>query len=88
MRQLKATLDHENIAESVSKTLDDLNDHMAYWKELIGINELNLRGEHYVARLYVVMSKFLASIMSKWSSESSVALIFRSFDSEFFKDEI
>ena len=52
------------------------------------INENNMRMEHFVARLYVVVFTFLATIMTKWLSKSSIARMFRSFDSEFFKDEI
>lgn len=41
----------------------------------------------YVAKLYVVVFKFLINIMTKWS-KSSVARFLRSFDSAFFKEEI
>ena len=41
----------------------------------------------YVAKLYVVVFKFLVGIMTKWS-KSSVARFLRSFDSSFFDEEI
>ena len=44
--------------------------------------------KEYIARLYVVVFKFLVRIMTKWSSKSSTVRFFRSFDSGFFKDEI
>ena len=88
MRHFKATINHEKIAESVSKALDDLSDDIAYWKELMEINEDNMRMDHFVARLYVVVFTFLTTIMTKWLSKSSLARMFRSFDSEFFKEEI
>ena len=44
--------------------------------------------EHLVARMHVVVFKFLATIMTKWSSKSSLGRLVRSFDSDFFKDEI
>ena len=86
--RLKATVNHEKIAESVSIALDDLSDDIAYWKDLFEANERNMRIEHYISNLYVVVFKFLARIMTKWSSKSSVLRLFRSFDSEFFKEEI
>ena len=47
-----------------------------------------MRMEHLVAKMYVVVFKFLATIMTKWSSKSSLGRLVRSFDSDFFKDEI
>ena len=44
--------------------------------------------KEYVAKLYVVVFKFLVGIMTKWSSKSSWARILRSFDSNFFDEEI
>ena len=41
-----------------------------------------------MARLFVVVFKFLANIMTKWSSKSATGRMFRSFDSDFFKEEI
>ena len=38
--------------------------------------------------MYVVVFRFLTTMMIKWSSKSSMARLFRSFDSEFFKNEI
>ena len=84
----QATVNHEKIAESVSNAVDDLSEDIAYWKELLEINERCIRTEHYVSRLYAVVFIFLATIMTKWSSKSSAARLFRSFDSEFFKNEI
>ena len=81
-------VNHEKIAESVSTALNDLSDDIAYWKELLEAKQNTPRLEHYVARLYVVIFKFLASIMMKWSSKSTITRMFRSFDSEFFKEEI
>lgn len=43
--------------------------------------------KEYVARLYVVVFKFLVNIMVKWS-RSSISRLLSSFDSDFFKDEI
>ena len=43
--------------------------------------------KEYVAKLYVVVFKFLVGIMTKWS-KSSVARFLRSFDSSFFEEEI
>ena len=43
--------------------------------------------KEYVAKLYVVVFKFLVGIMTKWS-KSSVARFLRSFDSSFFDEEI
>lgn len=43
--------------------------------------------KEYVAKLYVVVFQFLVAIMTKWS-KSSISRLLRSFDSEFFKDEI
>ena len=67
---------------------------MAYWKDLVEIIEQNtctgyfIRTENYISKMYVLVFKFLAAIMTKWSSKSSIARLFRSFDSEFFKTEI
>lgn len=72
----------------MSTALDDLSDDIAYWKDLLEAKQNTPRLEHYVARLYVVIFKFLASIMMKWSSKSTITRMFRSFDSEFFKEEI
>ena len=47
-----------------------------------------MKMEHLVAKLYVVVFKFLANIMIKWSSKSSLVRLVRSFDSDFFKNEI
>ena len=44
--------------------------------------------EHLVAKMYAVVFKFLATIMINWSSKSSLGRLVRSFDSDFFKDEI
>ena len=44
--------------------------------------------EHLVAKMYAVVFKFLSTIMIKWSSKSSWGRLVRSFDSDFFKDEI
>lgn len=81
-------MNHDKIAESVSNALDDMSDDIAYWKELLEINEHSIRTEHYISRMYVVVFKFLATIMAKWTSRSSIVRLFRSFDSEFFKAEI
>ena len=43
--------------------------------------------KEYVAKLYVVVFKFLAVMMTKWS-KSSINRLFRSFDRDCFKDEI
>lgn len=43
--------------------------------------------KEYVAKLYVVVFKFLVAMMTKWS-KSSINRLLRSFDSDFFKDEI
>ena len=47
-----------------------------------------MRMEHLVAQMYVVVFDFLATIMDKWSSKSSLGRLVRSFDSDFFKSEI
>ena len=80
-------MNHDKIAESVSNALEDLSDDVVYWKELLGHNGSSVRMKDYVAKLYVVVFKFLAAIMTKWS-KSSVAGLLRSFDSDFFKEEI
>ena len=85
---MQATVNHTKIAESVSKVLDDLSEDIAYWKELLEFNERSARAEHYVARLYVLIFKFLATIMVKWASRSSITRLMRSFDSDFFGEEI
>lgn len=72
----------------MSAALEDLSDDIAYWKDLLEAKQNTARLEHYVARLYVVIFRFLASIMMKWSSKSSITRMFRSFDGEFFKEEI
>ena len=81
-------MNHEKIAESVSKVLDDLSDDILYWRELFDQSENSMRAKGYVAKLYVVVFKFLATIMTKWSSRSSVTRLLRSFDSDFFQEEI
>ena len=87
-RRFKATINHIKIAESVSNALDDLSDDIDHWKQLLDLNNDNMRMEHLVAKMYVVVFKFLATIMIKWSSKSSLGRLVRSFDSDFFKDEI
>ncbi|KAM0794316.1 hypothetical protein BDR22DRAFT_895247 [Usnea florida] len=85
---VKATINHIKIAESVSSALDDLSDDIARWKNLLELNNYNMRMEHLVAQMYVVVFDFLATIMDKWSSKSSLGRLVRSFDSDFFKCEI
>ncbi|KAL8687494.1 MAG: hypothetical protein Q9218_006350 [Villophora microphyllina] len=75
------------IAEGVSKALDDLSDDVEYWRDLLRVYQGHVRMKEYVVRLYVVVFKFLVNIMTKWS-KSSVTRFLRSFDSNFFKDEI
>ena len=87
-RRFKATINHIKIAESVSNARDDLSDDVTHWKMLLELNEYDMRMEHLVAKMYVVVFKFLTTIMIKWSSKSSLGRLVRRFGSDFFKDEI
>ena len=71
----------------MSNALDDLSDDINYWRQTLQVYTDSALMKEYVAKLYVVVFKFLVSIMTKWS-KSSVARFLRSFDSNFFKDEI
>ncbi|KAL8792171.1 MAG: hypothetical protein Q9195_005267 [Heterodermia aff. obscurata] len=84
---VKATVNHDKIAEGVSNALDDLSDDVQYWQKTLEVYEDDTLMKEYVAKLYVVVFKFLVGIMTKWS-KSSVARFLRSFDSSFFDEEI
>ncbi|KAL8734031.1 MAG: hypothetical protein Q9166_001792 [cf. Caloplaca sp. 2 TL-2023] len=84
---VKATVNHDKIAEAVSTALDDLSDDARYWRETLEVYRGHARIREYIARLYVVIFKFLVNIMTKWM-KSSVTRFMRSFESDFLKDEI
>lgn len=83
----KATVNHEKIAEGVSNALDDLSDDIKYWRETLEVYKDHMMMGTYVAKLYVVVFQFLVSIMTRWSKSSGTRFL-RSFDCNFFKDEI
>lgn len=80
-------MNHDKIAEGVSNALDDLSDDIRYWRQTLDVYEDNALMGEYVAKLYVVVFNFLAGIMTKWA-KSSVARFLRSFDSNFFIDQV
>ena len=71
----------------MSTALDDLSDDVKYWRQTLDVYKDNVIMKEYVAKLYVVVFKFLVNIMTKWS-KSGVARFLRSFESNFFKEEI
>ena len=81
-------MNYEEITEAISDALDDVSDDIAYWKEMLREDENRVRTEHFISRMYAVIFKFFATIMTKWSSKSSFGRMIRSFDKEFLESEV
>ncbi|KAI0415251.1 hypothetical protein F5X98DRAFT_230062 [Xylaria grammica] len=80
----QASINHQELAEGVSSTLEDLSDDMNYWNELIREYSDTQILHRYIRDLYIVVFEFLTEIFTEWSRSSWKRFI-TSFDEKAFK---
>ncbi|GAP93425.1 hypothetical protein SAMD00023353_10300130 [Rosellinia necatrix] len=77
----QASINHQELADGVSSTLDELSQDIAYWNELIREYSDTTMVQRYIRDLYVVVFEFLTEIFSQWS-KSSWRRFLTSFDEQ------
>ncbi|KAI4145955.1 MAG: hypothetical protein LQ341_002229 [Variospora aurantia] len=79
----QASTNHQEIANAVADSLEELGQDMAYWNSLItGYSSLKTL-HRYIRDLYVVVFEFLTEIFTKWSKSSWKSFDERAFDKLF-----
>ena len=63
----QATINHQNIAEGVADTLDDLGRDIDFWNRQMKEHENIPALRQYIQELYVVVFEFFTEIFNKWS---------------------
>lgn len=77
----QATINHQNIAEGVADTIDDLNHDIDFWNRQM-MEHGNIPAlRPYIQELYIVVFEFFTEIFTKWS-KSGWKRFLTSFDSE------
>ncbi|KAI1131428.1 hypothetical protein F5Y10DRAFT_233646 [Nemania abortiva] len=66
----QASINHQELADGVSSTLEDLSQDMNYWNELIKQYSNMEVLQRYIRELYIVIFEFLAEIFTQWSKSS------------------
>ncbi|KAL6912572.1 hypothetical protein FSST1_010332 [Fusarium sambucinum] len=66
----QATINHQQIAEGVSDTLDDLSHDIDFWNRQMREHGNIPSLRHYIQELYVVVFEFFTEIFNKWSKSS------------------
>lgn len=65
---LQATINHQNIAEAISDTLNELCDDINFCKRLVSPHSSNSVMMRLVRELYIVFFEFLTDVFTKWSA--------------------
>ncbi|KKK16406.1 hypothetical protein ARAM_004744 [Aspergillus rambellii] len=79
----QASMNHQEIANGVANSLEELSEDIAYWSRLVQDSGNPKKIYRYVRELYVVVFEFLTEIFSKWS-KSSWKRFLTSFDGNAF----
>ncbi|KAH9904446.1 hypothetical protein F4778DRAFT_62818 [Xylariomycetidae sp. FL2044] len=80
----QASMNHRELADGVSATLEDLGEDMAYWNSLMEPHSDRRPMQRYIIELYTVVFEFLTEIFSQWS-KSSWKRFLTSFDENAFQ---
>ena len=81
---VQATINHQNIAEGMADTLDDLGHDIDFWNRLMDEHKEIPALRQYIRELYLVVFEFFTEIFNKWSKSSWKRLL-TSFDEGAFK---
>ncbi|KAI1344528.1 hypothetical protein F5Y15DRAFT_424676 [Xylariaceae sp. FL0016] len=81
----QASINHQELAQGVSTSLEELGHDMAYWNSLLKSGNTKIM-QHCIIELYVVVFEFLTEIFSQWSKSSWKRRVFiTSFDEKAFE---
>ncbi|KAI0450703.1 hypothetical protein F5B21DRAFT_528707 [Xylaria acuta] len=72
----QASINHQELADGVSSTLEDLSQGMAYWNELISEYSDTKILHRYIRDLYVVVFEFLTEIFTECFDEKAFKKVF------------
>ncbi|KAJ6178724.1 hypothetical protein N7519_009185 [Penicillium mononematosum] len=67
---VQATINHQNIAEGVADTLDDLGHDIDFWNRQMREHGNIPALRRYIQELYVIVFEFFTEIFNKWSKSS------------------
>jgi hypothetical protein len=81
----QATINHQNLAEGVADTLDDLSHDIDFWNRQMREHGNIPSLRKYIQELYVVVFEFFTEIFNKWSKSGWKRLL-TSFDNGAFND--
>ncbi|KAI9766661.1 MAG: hypothetical protein M1839_004784 [Geoglossum umbratile] len=84
---IKATVNHEDIAERISQNLDDIGEDIEYMRRQMKVHLDNDLMERYVAKFYVIFFRFLVGILTNWY-RSGFQRFRHSFDNKFFENQV
>ncbi|SPJ90367.1 uncharacterized protein FTOL_13248 [Fusarium torulosum] len=81
----QATINHQNLAEGVADTLDDLSHDIDFWNRQMREHGNIPSLRKYIQELYVVVFEFFTEIFNKWS-KSGWKRVLTSFDNGAFNE--
>ncbi|CAJ2509403.1 Uu.00g144290.m01.CDS01 [Anthostomella pinea] len=81
----QASINHQELADGVAESLDELSQDMVYWNRLISEYSDTAILQRYIMELYVVVFEFLTEIFTQWSRSSWKRFI-KSFDENAFQN--
>lgn len=84
---VKATINHQTIADGISEALEAVRNDMLYWRRQMALHGKNAWMRRYILRLYVIIFEMYTDIFVEWSSTKWDRLK-GNFDRSFFDKKV